>query len=325
MGDAAVVGILEERKSGGPFTSIFDLTKRVNLRTVNKKSIENLALAGAFDGFGKYTRAQFFTADPKDGMTVIDKCIKWGNSEQNNKSMNQNSLFGGSIHVDSSEPALAPVEEWPLLEKLKKEKDVVGIYISGHPLDHYRLEIQTFTNCALKDIPDNKDKELRIAGIVSTTQTKTSKSGNQFSIFSLEDFEGTYEFALFGKDYIQFKNFIETQAALLYVTGRYQARFNQPDNYEFKISKIELLPDIRAKLTKRLSLRIPAEAVTERITDELMVLFAKYPGKFPISVRLKSDEEQISLTLNSRKVNVDLSNEMLDELRTFEELEFALN
>jgi DNA polymerase-3 subunit alpha len=220
---------------------------------------------------------------------------------------------------------LAPVEEWPPLEKLKKEKDVVGIYISGHPLDTYRLEIKTFTNCTLKDIPENKDKELRIAGIVSSTQTKVSKTGNQFAIFVLEDFEGTYEFALFGKDYIQFKNFIETQAALLYISGRYQARYNQPDNYEFKISKIELLPDIRAKLTKRLSLRMPAEAITERMTDELLALFAKYPGKFPISVKLKSEAEQISITLNSRKVTVDISNEMLDELRTFEELEFALN
>jgi len=113
--------------------------------------------------------------------------------------------------------------------------------------------------------------------------------------------------------------------ALLYITGRYQARYNQPDNFEFKISRIELLPDIRTKLTKRLTLRIPAEAVTERITDELMALLQKHPGKFPISVKLKSDEEQISLTLNSRKVTVDISNELLDDLRTIEELEFALN
>ena len=144
-------------------------------------------------------------------------------------------------------------------------------------------------------------------------------------IFTLEDFEGTFEFALFGKDYIQFKNYVETVGALLYITGRYQARYNQPDNYEFKISKIELLPDIRTKLTKRLTLRIPAEAVTERITDELMAVFQKYPGKFPISVKLKSDQEQISLTLNSRKVTIDISNELLDELRAIEVLEFALN
>jgi DNA polymerase-3 subunit alpha len=325
VGDAAVVSLLEERRANGPFTSIFDMTKRVNLRTVNKKSIENLAYAGAFDSFGKYTRAQFFTADTKDGNTIIDKCIKWGNSEQNNKSMNQNSLFGGSIHTDASEPILTPVEEWPLLEKLKKEKEVVGIYISGHPLDSYKLEINTFTNCTLKQLVDNKDKELKIAGIVSASQTKTSKTGNQFVVFSLEDFEGTFEFALFGKDYIQFKNYVETMGALLYITGRYQPRFNQPDNFEFKISKIELLPDILAKLTRRLTLRISAEHVTERITDELMVLFQKYPGKYPISVKLKNEDEQISLTLNSRKVTVGISTELLTELRTIEELEFGLN
>ena len=325
VGDAAVVGLIEERKAAGSFTSIFDLTKRVNLRTVNKKSIENLALAGAFDGFCKYTRAQFFTADTKDGMTLLDKCIKWGNSEQSNKSMNQNSLFGEAVHVDASEPALTPVEEWPLLEKLKKEKDVVGIYISGHPLDDYRMEIETFTNCSMKDIENSKDKELKLAGIVSSTQTRTSKTGNQFAIFTLEDFEGSFEFALFGKDYIQFKNFIETQAALLYVSGRYQPRFNQPDNFEFKISKIELLPDIRTKLTKRLTLKIKAEDVTERITDDLLNIFAKHPGKYPISVRMVSDQEQMALTLNSRKVTVDVSNELLRDLKEIEELAVSLN
>jgi DNA polymerase-3 subunit alpha len=325
VGDAAVVAIIEERKSGGPFTSIFDMTKRVNLRTVNKKSIENLAYAGAFDGFGKYTRSQFFVADSKDGMTLIDKCVKWGNSEQSNKSMNQNSLFGGAIHVESSEPVLSPVEEWPLLEKLKKEKEVVGIYISGHPLDDYKLEIDTFTNCTLKDIPLNKDKELKVAGIVSSTQTKVSKTGNQFVIFSLEDFEGASEFALFGKDYIQFKNYVETQGALLYITGRYQPRYNQPDNYEFKISKIELLPDIRGKMTKRLTLKINAERITDRITDELTTMLKKHPGKYPVSMRLISEQEQISMTLNSRRITVDVSNELLAELRAIEEVEFSLS
>jgi DNA polymerase-3 subunit alpha len=325
VGDAAVAGIVEERKAAGPFTSIFNLTKRVNLRTVNKKSIENLALAGAFDGFGKYTRSQFVMGDPRDGMNLTDKCIKWGNSEQSSKSMNQNSLFGGAIHTDASEPILMPVEEWPMLEKLKKEKDVVGIYISGHPLDNYKLEINTFTNCTLKQLPESKDKELKLAGIISSTQTKVSKTGNQFVIFTLEDFEGTFEFALFGKDYIQFKNYVETMGALLYITGRYQARFNQPDNFEFKISKIELLPDIRTKLTKRLTIKVSAEKITERVTDELLAIFGKYPGKYPISVKLKSDEEQISISLNSRKVTVDISNEMLAELHTMEEMEFALN
>jgi DNA polymerase-3 subunit alpha len=325
VGDSAVEGIVEERKKGGPYTSIFNMTKRVNLRTVNKKSIENLAHAGAFDSFGKYTRSQFFVADSRDGMTLADKCIKWGNSEQSNKSMNQNSLFGSSAHVDASEPVLNPVEEYPLLEKLKKEKDVVGIYISGHPLDDYKLEIDTFTNCKVKDIESNKDKELRIAGIISSTQTKVSKTGNQFVIFQLEDFEGSAEFGLFGKDYIQFKNFAETQAALLYITGRYQPRYNQPDNYEFKISKIELLPDIRAKMTRRLTLKLKAEAVTERITDELMEMFQRHPGKYPVSVRMVSDEEQISLILNSRKVTVDVSNELLRELRAMEVLTFQLN
>jgi DNA polymerase-3 subunit alpha len=154
--------------------------------------------------------------DPKDGMNLIEKMIRYGNNEQSAKTMNQNSLFGESISVEMSEPAVSKQEEYPLLEKLKYEKEVVGIYISGHPLDDYKLEIENFTNCSLKNIPDNKDKDLKIAGIISKTITKVSKTGNQYVSFTLEDFEGTFEFALFGKDYIQFKNFAETLGAMVY-------------------------------------------------------------------------------------------------------------
>jgi DNA polymerase-3 subunit alpha len=325
VGDAAVAGLVEEQKLNGNFKSIFDFTKRVNLRTVNKKSIEGLALAGAFDGFGKYTRAQFFESDPKDNLNLLDKCLKWGNSEQSSKTMNQNSLFGGGIHVDSSEPILSHIEEWPTLEKLKREKEVVGIYISGHPLDNYRMEIEKFTNCSVKDIVDNKDKELRIAGIITATTTKVSKTGNHFVLFNFDDFEGGMEFALFGKDYIKYKNYVENVGALLYIKGKYQPRFNQPDNYEFKILEIELLPDIRTKLTRRVTMTIFSENITERVTDELCDIMTRYKGKTPVVMQLINNQELIKLNLNCRKGGIDLSNEFFAEMKSLEEVTINLN
>src|ERR1019366_265869 len=147
VGEAAVEGIIEERTKNGPFKSVFDLTRRANLRTVNKKSLESLGLAGAFDCFTNYHRAQYFMPDKKDGLNILEKAVRYGNNIQNSQTMHQNSLFGGAGGgADFTEPAVFACEKWSLLEKLKKEKEVTGIYISGHPLDDYRLEIQTFTN-----------------------------------------------------------------------------------------------------------------------------------------------------------------------------------
>jgi DNA polymerase-3 subunit alpha len=325
VGEAAVESIVEERKLNGPYQSIFDFAKRVNLRTVNKKSLESLAYAGAFDSFQQYSRATFILPDPKDGMNLIEKMIRYGNNEQSAKTMNQNSLFGESISVEMSEPAVSKQEEYPLLEKLKYEKEVVGIYISGHPLDDYKLEIENFTNCSLKNIPEVKDKDLKIAGIISKTITKVSKTGNQYVSFTLEDFEGTFEFALFGKDYIQFKNFAETLGAMVYINGRYQPRYNQPDNFEFKILKIELLSEVRDKVSKNITVTIDAATLSERIIDEMKLIFEQHPGKLPVYMKLKHEGEEIVLNVYSRKFMVNPVNEVFKALHALEEVDVKLN
>lgn len=325
VGEAAVESIVEERKLNGPYQSIFDFAKRVNLRTVNKKSLESLAYAGAFDSFQQYSRATFILPDPKDGMNLIEKMIRYGNNEQSAKTMNQNSLFGESISVEMSEPAVSKQEEYPLLEKLKYEKEVVGIYISGHPLDDYKLEIENFTNCSLKNIPEVKDKDLKIAGIISKTITKVSKTGNQYVSFTLEDFEGTFEFALFGKDYIQFKNFAETLGAMVYINGRYQPRYNQPDNFEFKILKIELLSEVRDKVSKNITVTIDAVTLSERIIDEMKLIFEQHPGKLPVYMKLKHEGEEIVLNVYSRKFMVNPVNEVFKALHALEEVDVKLN
>jgi len=325
VGEAAVESIIEERKLKGPFKSVFEFATRVNLRTVNKKSLENLAYAGAFDSFEKYTRAQFIVPDPKDGLNLVEKIVRYGNAEQSAKTMNQSSLFGDMGSTKSMEPIVSPMEEWPLLEKLKKEKEVVGIYISGHPLDDYKLEMTNFTNCTLSEIKDRKDTELRIGGIITSSNTRISKTGNQFVVFHLEDFDGNFEFALFGKDYIQFKNFAETPGAMLFIVGRYQPRYNQPDNYEFKISKIELLSEIRDKMAKNISIKVKSEHLTDRVTDDMVNVFKKFPGKLPVNFLITNDMEEIALNVFSRKYSVSPANELFQALAEIEEIKAKVN
>jgi DNA polymerase-3 subunit alpha len=324
VGEAAVLAIVEERVQKGPFKSIYDFARRANTRSVNKKAFEALALAGAFDSFGLH-RAQFFTPDKRDGLTVIEKAVKYGSTLQANKQSNAISLFGGGSNgdMDIPEPPIGACEEWSLLEKLKKEKEVIGIYLSGHPLEDYKLEIKTFTNCTLNDINNRKDKELKIAGIVTATETRFAKNGNPYCRFSIEDFDGTYQFSLFGKDYLAFKQFIETPDALLHITGKYQTRWDGKE-YEFKIQKIDLLPDIRSKLTKYFTVELASFEVNDALINDLDKLVQKYPGKTKLRIKFTDIEEGIKIGLSSTSRTIDLNNELLRELDALQ-LEYSLN
>lgn len=314
VGEAAVEAIVEEREKNGPYKSIFDLTKRTSMRAVNKKSLESLALAGAFDCFTNIYRAQYFMPDKRDGLTVLEKATRYASSLQNAAGSQQSSLFGGvGGGADMTEPTISPGEEWSLIEKLKKEKEVTGVYISGHPLDDYRLEINTFTNCKLSEIEKRKDKEVKIAGIVTATETKIAKNGNPYCRFTMEDFDGTYNFSLFGKDYMAFKTFTETNGALLHITGRYQPRWDGKE-YEFKILRIDLLSDVRSKLTKHLTLEFDQNDVTDKLTADLDALFTKYPGKTKVRINFIDAVEGIKVGMTSASKSVDLNNDLFKEL-----------
>ena len=315
VGEAAVEAIVQERKANGPYTTIYDLTRRASARAINKKALESLGYAGAFDSFTGYHRAQYFMPDKKDGLTVLEKAVRYGSNVQNTSASQQNSLFGEMQGgVDLREPTSFGSDEWSLLEKLKKEKEVTGIYISGHPLDDYRLELKTFTNCALADIEKVRNKELKIAGIVTGTETKFSKNGNQYCRFTIEDFSGTYNFSLFGKDYMTFKTFVETPNAMLHISGRFQARWNSETEFEFKISKIDLLSDIRSKLTKFLTLEVTALEVDNTLIEKLENVLSKYPGKTKFRIKFIDTEENIMVAASSAQKHLELSNELFIEL-----------
>jgi DNA polymerase-3 subunit alpha len=209
VGSGAVQTIVEHRKDG-KYRSIFDLAKRIDLRAANKKAFENLALAGGFDSFIGTTRAQYFH-DEGDGISFLEKAVRYGNKFQENENSSQVSLFGEASDVQIPEPVVPPCEDWNTMEKLAKEKEVVGIYISGHPLDDFKYEIKYFCNAkleALKNLEANVNKNLSFGGIITQVQHRVTKNGKGWATFVLEGYDESFEFRIFNEEYLKFKHFL---------------------------------------------------------------------------------------------------------------------
>jgi DNA polymerase-3 subunit alpha len=327
VGEGAVAALVEEREKGGPFSSIFDLTRRVNLRAANKKTFESLAYAGAFDSLGTITRAQYFFAE--NGATFLEKALRYGFNHQESKNSSQVSLFDmgdGGGDVEMPEPPLPQCEPWSNLEQLKYEKDVIGIYISGHPLDNYKLELN-FCNATITDLKDMvklKGKEISVGGMISSVQHKISKNGKPFGSFMLEDYNDTFELPVFGEEYLRFRHFL-VQGAFLYVKGKIQERWNQPDNMEFKISAIQLLPELRDKLAKSITIQIPLGEISDSFIEKMLSLVSSNPGPCNVKFTVYDRAENLSIDMPSKKVKVSLSNDFIQSLETTPELKYRLN
>src|SRR5690606_1762454 len=261
VGSSAVESIINERNENGKFNSVFDFIQRIDLRQANKKTIENLALAGAFDNF-EIHRAQFFYEE--DGSSNLEKLIKYGSSFQETKASAQASLFGDlADEIEIIKPHLPNCQPWNSIQKLNREKEVVGIYISSHPLDDYREELNFYQKIKLKQLKNNEDKligrELSVGGIIVDVQHRTSnKDGREFGIFTLEDYEDQYEFRLFGEDYLKFKHFLQPNMILgmkLMITERV---FRDKDGIEtgkrvyVNVQKMELLSEVLEGITQKL-------------------------------------------------------------------------
>ena len=325
VGEAAVEAIIEERTQKGPFTSIFNLTKRVNLRAVNKKTLESLAIAGGFDCFKGIHRAQYFAAG-QDGLNTIEKAIRYGNSVQNNESSNTMSLFGATSEINIPEPPIPPCEPWPLMHELKEEKVLIGIYLSGHPLDPYRLEIEKLVSHELKELSDLaplKNKEIRIAGIVTNAEHKVSKQGKNYGSITVEDFNGTYNFALFNNDYINNHKYM-VNGYFLFIKGRVQNKWNKEDEFELKISAIDMLSDVRDKYFNKINCTIDIQKIKPETVKLLGELGKKYPGNCNLYIQLIDHQDEQSLQLISTKSKIEPNNEVLALLDT-NEISYKLN
>ncbi len=326
-GDAAVHSIIEEREQNGHFKDFFDFANRVNLRTVNKKTFESLAMSGAFDCFTSFHRRQYLHPDDTD-TTLIEKAIKYANILQAEKASAQSSLFGGDSGVATPVPRVQQMEPFGEIEKLNIEKEVVGLYISGHPLDQFKFEMEYFTNANLGQFQDiqalSTMSNIRIGGVVSSVQHRTTKRGNPFGVITMEDYNDSHTFYLFSQDYIKFKEYF-MPGWFLYIQGSVKPRWKS-DELEFKINDIRPLTDIRSEMTKGLELRMDLNKVNESTIQELENIAEEHAGncQLKFSVTTVYEDRIIDLEMLSRKIKIEPDDKLIKRLEEFEEVSYKV-
>ena len=328
VGENTVNAIIEERNANGKFTSVFDLAKRLDSKAINKKSIEGLALAGAFDAFEGVHRAMFFTVDLMDGTTLTDRMIKYSNQMSLGNDTSQASLFGGDDAVEITEPQLpSKVEPWGKLEELAREKEVVGFFISGHPLDPYKLIIEhkCSANCAqLKaGLEPFKGKDVTFGGVITGSEQRMSKTGNAFGKLIIEDYQGSVEIMLFGKDFVEYNKFM-VNSLFVYVKAKIQERYNQPGSLELKIQKIELLENVKENIFSSMKLKMDISAINEEMIGNIETIFNASQGKCSVEFFVEDPAENISVKLFSKSQKIAVSTDLMNELDKIGNLTYEL-
>lgn len=326
VGESAVLQLIEEREKNGLFTSVYDLAERVNLNSLNKKNLEAMAVAGAFDCFPEIPREQYFSLDTK-GNSFIESLIRYGNSAKNIKNSTQQSLFGGDSGFDILKPEPSRCPEWPKLEKLNREKEVIGIYLSSHPLDDFSLEINSFTNATLADLQNMAewlDRDVAVAGIVTETKNGISKNGKPYGSFTLQDYTDSFRFILFDRDYVEFSKFFFTGYYLL-VKGKVQKRKYREDELEFRIKTIYLLSSVRDELVSSVTLKINPANIDRELISGLVEIISRNKGDTELKFLFYDPENKVSLPMFSRTLRVRLNNELISFLDDHPAIDYKVN
>jgi len=330
VGGSAVDAIVNERKENGAYKDIYDLMRRVNLRAANRKALESLAYGGAFDGFANTHRAHFFHSAGEGKPTFIETLVRYGQQTQDGADSAQVNMFGEADDAAGiPEPTLPAIDPWSALEQLHHEKEVIGFYLSGHPLDDHRLEIKYLCNTALPDLKELDKlagRDLTFAGIVTKAEHRIAKSGKPFGSLSLEDHSGTHEFMFFSEDYMKFKLYMQ-MGALLLVKGKAAARTWGRDEgqMELKVYSIDLLGDARDKYITKLNLKVDADRVDDALARELGQLLKASPGKCRVTVHLVSAQENMALEAPSKGFSIALSEDLIRSLDGLTDVSYTLN
>lgn len=329
VGEAAVESIIEEREKRGPFKDVFDFIKRINQRTVNKRSLESLIYSGAFDCFKEFHRAQYFHVIPGDTQNALERIINFGNRYQNNITQNTHTLFGESLMADVPPPKIQNCEEWSLNQKLEYEKEVTGMFISGHPLDHFRFEMQHYKITPIAEFNEFKEaiklhanpfQQIRLAGLVAEANHRISKTGKQFGVFSLEDYSGKMEIALFGEDYVKYKDHF-SPGSVIFVTGQFKNRWNKTDEFEFKVSGVLLLETVKRTLTRQITVETDPRFITLEVVQFFEENILKNPGNSIFRLHLYDPTEKLKVQLRTLERGFEMNDEMAQFLLNRPELE----
>ena len=327
VGESAVEQIIREREENGLFRNIFDFAKRVNLRAINKRSFEALAMAGAFDSFPGTHRAQYFFQED-NGSAFIEKVIQYGHDYQQRANSQQGSLFGdmeGAFKM--KDPEMPKCQPWSLVQQLRNEKEVTGFYISGHPLDDYQLAIDRFTTTEIYRLQQNLKKwdkqTVKFAGMITNVTEKMTKRGDQFGIFTLEDYNGSIDLMLFSEDYLRKKHLLEP-GNNVFITGRVEERYNQPGNYTVQVKDVLLLNDVINKFSQKITLTFEATHIDASFIEKLKELVRNNAGSCKLELKVEDTENKRTVTLRSSGKGVD-PRMFIDEIANLEHIRFSIS
>jgi DNA polymerase-3 subunit alpha len=328
VGEAAVESIIAETEKNGPFPSVFDLIKRINQRSVNKKTLESLVYAGAFDCFKEMHRAQYFFIPQGDTSTGLEKIIRFGNVYQTSSAGTSNTLFGDLQMPEVTPPKIPNCEPWILTELLDHEKEVTGMFMSGHPLDHFKFEIKHYGITRLGEFNEirealnmqaNPGRTFRLAGLVVDAQHRVTKTGRQFGSFVIEDYTGKTELVLWSDDYTRFSNYLE-KGKNLFITGAFRPRFNKIE-FEFKVEKIILLESIKQILTRQVIIDVEARFVNEKLVGFMEGNLKRYPGRSGLKFNIIEPKHQFKVSMYTLENGFEMNDEMAAFLYDNPELE----
>ena len=332
MGESAAQAIISEREKNGPYKTIFDFAQRVNLSNVNKKAFESLALSGGFDSFG-ISRESYFATNNK-GETFLDMLVRYGQLYQTEKAQAQNSLFGGFDDIEIATPAVPKNDiRWSDIERLNKERELVGIYLSAHPLDEYKIILDNFCNAKCADLADRgaalQDREdVTMGGIVTGIQRRFGKNNKPWGIINLEDFEGSGELVLFGEDWLNLNGkFIE--GAAVYITGKMASRFYNNDQKELKVTNVELLQSFKERAIDRITISMNTDLLDKELMSgvvaDLNEIIFRNPGKTQLFFQLRDSRGANHVLLRSKTCGVDVRHTLIDYIEKADGLDYRIN
>ncbi len=325
VGESAAIAIINEREENGPYNDFFDFIKRVSLRNVNKRCIEALVLSGAFDCFPEAHRAQYFYTGENDDVSFIEKVIRFAQAYHANIQSSQQSLFGEETLTEIDNPDFPFSEPWSKLQQLKSEKEAIGFFITGHPLDDYKVEMEKFCNVSISQFKDNlkkfDNKELRFCGIISESLHRTGKTGKPYASFVAEDMTGSMKFHIFGKEYLDFKSYLENDY-FLFIKARVQQRFKTQE-LEIKIHHVCLLADVMQNNVNAITLKLKLADIDEGLIKEINHMARNNDGKCMLSVIVHDEEDKIVLDMRS-KLRVD-PKKMVDNISKLKNVDYKLN
>ncbi|MGB3590475.1 MAG: DNA polymerase III subunit alpha [Nonlabens sp.] len=329
LGHGAVMTIIENRKKS-PYKSIFDMAKRVDLRAANKRSFEALALSGGFDSMGDQNRSQFFY-EFENGQSFLEQVIKYAQKFQENENSAQVSLFGEASEVQIPEPQLPICEEWGTMEKLKREKEVVGIYISGHPLDDYKNEIKFFCNsnlAALQDLNSLVNRELTFCGVITEAQHRVTKTNKPWGTFIMEDYEDTYEFRMFSEEYLKYRHYLIPNSfvhvKIKVQQGWIDKNTGRPRDPRIMFTQIQQLPELMANNARKLTIKFNVNELMEERVELLKEALGKHSGNHQLGFSLRDHAEKIDINMSSKLQKVNVTGELLDLLDSLD-INYGIN